>query len=297
MDLRRIRYFVATAEELHFGRAARRVGVSQPPLSMQVRALERELGVELFDRNRRNVALTTAGDVLLREARKILQALDQAALLTQRAARGFYGSLSVGFITPVEYSFLPAVVRSYRRRFPGVAMQLREAMTDTQIEDLKSGTLDVGLLNGRFDHPNFECRELMAEPLVAAIPQGHPLTERAAAISVKRLAEEDLIMFPREIAPALFDEIVGLCRAAGFGPRIAQEVRQTQTIISLVSAGLGIAILPASIRHLERKGVAYRAFRERTPVARINAVWSRDQSSRAIVNFVVMAQAAAASIK
>jgi DNA-binding transcriptional LysR family regulator len=295
MDVRRIRYFVATAEELHFGRAAKRLGMSQPPLSIQIRAFEKELGVKLFDRDQRNVALTAAGAILLQEMRKILAALERAEHLTRRAARGQHGSLSVGFITPVEYSFLPTVVRQYRRKFPGIALQLREAMSDTQLEDLQSGALDVGLLMGPFDQPGFECLEVMTEHLVAAIPVGHALATAASSISVKRLASEEMIMFPRAIAPALFDEILGFCRTAGFTLRIAQEARQTQTIISLVSAGLGIAIVPASIRHLKRKGVVYRSFKEETPLVRVIAVWSCDQSSVAIKNFVNMTQIAAAA--
>jgi DNA-binding transcriptional LysR family regulator len=296
MDLRRLRYFVATSEELHFGRAAKRLGMSQPPLSMQIRALERELGVTLFDRDRRNVALTAAGDVLLRETRRILAALDHAKLVTQRAAQGLHGALSVGFITPAEYSFLPRLVRTFRQQYPGVTLQLREAMTDTQIEDLKRGELDVGLLYGTVDGPGFSCQVIWSEPLVAAIPRKHALAVRASPFSVRRLAGEELVMFPREIAPVLFDEILGFCRAGGFSPKITQEARQTQTIISLVSAGLGIAITPASIRRLERKGVVYRPFREGTPIVRVSAVWSNDRPSQAVINFVAMAQSTAATL-
>jgi DNA-binding transcriptional LysR family regulator len=296
MDLRRLRYFVATSEELHFGRAAKRLGMSQPPLSMQIRSLERELGVTLFDRDQRNVALTAAGEVLLRETRRILAALDHAKLVTQRAAQGLHGALSVGFITPAEYSFLPRLVRTFRQQYPGVTLQLREAMTDTQIEQLKRGALDVGLLYGAVDGPGFSCQVIWSEPLVAAIPRKHALAASAAPFSVKRLAGEELVMFPREIAPVLFDEILGFCRSGGFSPRITQEARQTQTIISLVSAGLGIAITPASIRHLERKGVVYRTFKERTPIVRVSAVWSNDRPSQAVINFVAMAQSMAATL-
>jgi len=290
MDTRRLRYFVVTAEELHFGRAAKRLGISQPPLSLQIRALEQELGLRLLERNQRNVALTSAGEVLLSEGRRILSALDQAAHLARRAAQGVQGKLSVGFITPTEYSFLPALVKAFRLQFPGVALQLRELMTDTQIEDLKAGVLDVGLLSGHFDHPDFDCREVMAEPLIAAIPVGHALAATASPLPVKQLANEDLVLFPRAIAPVLFDEIVIFCRKAGFSLRLAQEARQTQTIVSLVSAGLGIGIVPASIRHLRRKGVMYRRFRERTPQARVSVVWPLTRPSKAIVNFVELIQ-------
>jgi|SRR5215472_291925 len=293
MDTRRIRYFVVTAEELHFGRAARRLGISQPPLSQQIRALEDELGVTLLERNQRNVSLTAAGAVLLSEGRKILSSLDQARSLTMRAAQGLHGSLSVGFITPTEYSFLPALVRSYQQKFPGIALQLHELMTDTQIENLKSGTIDIGLVGGPFDHPDFECQEIMREPLIAAIPADHMLAKGSSPISIKRLESEALIMFPREIAPILFDQVIVFCRNAGFSPRLSHEIRQSQAIVSLVSAGLGIGIVPASIRHLLRKGVVYRRFMERTPSAAISIAWQSHQPSQAIINFVRLARSSA----
>ena len=140
MDLRKLRYFVATAEELHFGRAARRLGLSQPPLSMQLRALELDLGAKLFDRDNRNVALTHVGAVLLVEARKILRQVDQARVLVERTARGEYGTLSVGFITPVEYTFLPPLLREFKRQCPGVTLQLRELTSDIQSRELAQGT-------------------------------------------------------------------------------------------------------------------------------------------------------------
>jgi DNA-binding transcriptional LysR family regulator len=290
LDTRRLRYFVATAEELHFGKAAQRLGISQPPLSVQIRTLEQELGVELLERNQRNVALTKAGEVLFHEARKILLAVDQAALLTQRTARGLQGSLSVGFNAPADYGFLPELVRAYRQQFPSIALQVRNASTDEQIEELRNRQLDVGLLSQRCDDSHLECQEVAAEPLIAAIPVGHPLSTQSTRLSIKRLADEELVMFPRQTAPVLFDEIVGFCREADFSPRIAQESRQTQAVISLVAAGLGIGIVPTSIRHMNRKGVVYRSFREQTPRARIYAAWSRNQPSAAIANFVALAR-------
>jgi DNA-binding transcriptional LysR family regulator len=215
MDLRKLRYFVATAEELHFGRAARRLGLSQPPLSMQLRALEEDLGVRLFDRDNRNVALTRVGALLLVEARRILAQVDQARSLVRRAGRGEYGSLSVGFITPVEYSFLPPLLREFRRQHPHVALQLHELMTDQQLAELERGTLDVGFLTGPVMGNRLAHREVMTEPLIAAIPQGHRLAASAGRLSIKRLASEDVIIFPRNIAPALFDERSPSAKAPG----------------------------------------------------------------------------------
>ncbi len=286
MDLRKLRYFVITAEELHFGRAADRLGLSQPPLSLQIQALERELGVRLFERDRRNVKLTSAGSTLLYQARKILAQLEFAADLTRRAARGEYGSLSIGFITPVEYGFLPGILSRYRRRYPDIALQLREMMSDAQIEALREGSLDIGFVNPAIRVPDIRFQEISREPVIAAIPSEYPLAQANTPISIKRFAGEDAIMFPRNIAPDLFDEIIGWCRQAGFSLRIAQETERTQTIVSLVSAGLGIAIVPRSIRNLKRKGVRYRDFRGDCPCVRICVAWRERNASPAVRNFV-----------
>jgi DNA-binding transcriptional LysR family regulator len=286
MDLRKLKYFVATADELHFGRAARRLGISQPPLSMQLRALEEDLDVRLFDRDSRNVALTAAGAVLLVEARKILGQIEQTRVLVQRTARGEQGSLSVGFITPVEYSFLPPLLRDFRREYPKIVLQIRELMSDAQLHELRAGTLDVGFLTGPVTDQRLRHHEMTVEPLIAAIPTDHPLATNASKLSIRQLADEDIIMFPRTIAPTLFDETLAFCLHAGFSLRIAQEVSQSQTIISLVSAGLGIAIVPASMRHLRRKGVIYRSFSERSPIMRTFTAWSPERSSTVLKRFL-----------
>ena len=289
MDLRKLKYFVATAEELHFGRAARRLGLSQPPLSMQLRALERDLGVRLFDRDNRNVALTKVGAVLLAEARKIIAHVDRTRSLVERAARGEEGSLTVGFITPAEYSFLPPLLHEFRRQYPGVSLQLRELMSDVQLHELALAKLDIGFLTGPVTDPRLAHREIVAESLIAAIPRGHRLSASKGRLSVRQLADQDVIIFPRSIAPALFDETLAFCQSAGFTLRITQEVSQSQTMISLVSAGLGIAIVPASMRYLRRKGVVYRSFSERAPRMRAFAVWLADQQSPTLDRFLKLA--------
>jgi DNA-binding transcriptional LysR family regulator len=290
MDSRKLRYFVAVAEELHFGRAARRLGIAQPPLSIQIRALEDELGTALFIRDRRNVALTEAGGVLLAEARKIFLQFDQARTAVQRAGRGETGQLSIGFITPVEYNVLPGLLREFRHRYPAIALTLRETMSDRQLVELESGLLDVGLLTAPVDRPALEHHVIWRERLVVAIPAAHALARPASPVSIRSLADEPFVMFPRPIAPVLYDDILQFCRSAGFSLQITQEAAQSQTIISLVSAGLGLAILPESIRGLRRAGVAYRALREQSPAVETVVAHRKDLASLPGTNFVRLAR-------
>jgi DNA-binding transcriptional LysR family regulator len=177
-------------------------------------------------------------------------------------------------------------LHGFRREYPDVGLQIRELMSDAQLDELRAGTLDVGFVTGPVADQRLRHREIMVEPLIAAIPTGHPILGRAGASSIRRLADEDIIMFPRVIAPTLFDETLAFCQHAGFSLRIAQEVRQSQTIISLVSAGLGIAIVPSSMQHLRRKGVIYRSFRERSHRMHTFAVWSPDQRSPVLERFL-----------
>jgi DNA-binding transcriptional LysR family regulator len=290
MDSRKLRYFLAVAEELHFGRAARRLNISQPPLSMQIRALEDELGTLLFKRDRRNVALTEAGHVLLTEARNVLLQIEHARNAVQRVGRGEVGRLSIGFITPVEYNVLPALLEQFRRSYPGISLTLREAMTDQQLAELESGTLDVGLLTAPVDRPTLSCHLIWRERVIVAIPAAHELARSTAPISVRRLASEQFVMFPRSVAPALYDDVTQFCRRGGFSLTIAQEVAQSQTIISLVSAGLGLAIVPESMQGLRRAGVTYRSFREESPSVETVVAYKRDRISPPVENFVNLAR-------
>jgi DNA-binding transcriptional LysR family regulator len=290
MDPRKLRYFLAVAEELHFGRAARRLNISQPPLSMQIRALEDELGALLFTRDRRNVALTEAGRVLLVEARNVLVQIDHARNAVQRAARGEVGRLAIGFITPVEYNVLPPLLGEFRRSYPGISLSLREVMTDQQLAELESGTLDVGLLTAPVDRPTLWCHRVWRERMIVAIPAVHALARSTAPISVRRLASEQFVMFPRSIAPALYDDVIQFCRRGGFSLTIAQEVARSHTIISLVSAGLGLAIVPESMQGLRRAGVTYRSFREEGPAMETVVAYKKDRISPLVENFVNLAR-------
>src|SRR3984893_15581387 len=290
MDPRKLRYFLAVAEELHFGRAARRLNISQPPLSMQIRALEDELEALLFTRDRRNVALTEAGCVLLVEARNVLVQIDHARNAVQRAARGEVGSLAIGFITPVEYNVLPPLLWDVGRSLSGLLFALSRVKTRQQTPELETGTLDVGLLTAPVDRPTLCCHRVWRERMIVAIPAVHALARSTAPILVRRLASEQFVMFPRSIAPALYDDVIQFCRRGGFSLTIAQEVAQSHTIISLVSAGLGLAIVPESMQGLRRAGVAYRSFREEGPSMETLVAYKKDRISPLVENFVNLAR-------
>jgi DNA-binding transcriptional LysR family regulator len=281
-DFRRLRYFVAVAEELHFGRASQRLRVSQPPLSVQVRNLERELGVSLFVRNRRRVALTEAGAVLLEDARRLLRQAELSVQHVRRAASGEIGHLSIGFVSTVDYSFLPSLVRRFRSKHPAVALTLLEMTADRQQEALRSGELDLGLSVLPSSTSDLESRPVVREPLIAAVSAKHPLASRGGSLNAVALAEENLVVFPRALAPGLFDAIISVCSKASFTPRIAQEAVQMQTILGLVAAGLGVALVPACMAMLQRPDVRYRKLSSPRVIVETAAQWQSMNKSAAL---------------
>jgi DNA-binding transcriptional LysR family regulator len=286
MELRHLRYFVCVAEELHFGRAAVRLHLSQPPLSMQIKALESEIGTQLLERSRRKVELTPAGALFLRDAREILGRVEQATAAAQRAGRGEVGELTIGFVSIADYNVLPLVLSEFRVRYPGVRLNLREATTDTLLLDLAEQRIDVGLVLSPIQNDGLDTLPLVREALVAALPERHALARGRGPLRLAGLADSPFILFPRHMARGLYDDVVSFCRRAGFSPRVEQEAVQMQTIISLVSAGLGVALIPASMRNLGRTGVVYRSLRERSPQTEIVAAWRRGETAPALVRFL-----------
>ncbi len=278
-DFRRLRYFVAVAEELHFGRASQRLRVSQPPLSVQIRNLERELGVLLFVRNRRRVTLTEAGATLLDEARRLLRKAEQAVVHARRAAAGEIGRLTVGFVSTVDYSILPALVRRFRNQRPHVSLTLLEMTADRQQEALRTGELDLGLSVLPATAPDLETRPVLREPLIVAVAAGHALARRGRSITPARLAQEDLVVFPRPLAPGLFDAIISVYSRSGLAPRIAQEAVQMQTILGLVATGLGVALVPACMATLRRPDVRYLRLASPGVTVETSAQWHAQNGS------------------
>ncbi|SNS98454.1 transcriptional regulator, LysR family [Noviherbaspirillum humi] len=289
IELRQLRYFIAVAEENHFGRAAARLHMTQPPLSQAIQSLEAALGTLLFARTRRSVALTAAGAALLPEARRILQQAGALGDIVRRAASGESGLLSLSFVSSADYSVLPPLLRDFRERYRQVRIELREATTDVQLDDLMQGRIDAGLLIPPLPdrmREQLDYVTVLSEPLILAAPQGLKGARGRGAVSLKAAADLPLVIFPRRIAPAFHDAILACFHDAGLTPRIGQEAIQMQTIVGLVSAGMGIALVPQSVSNLKRPGVEYRPLAERTPVIETGLAWRRDNDSPVLRAFL-----------
>jgi DNA-binding transcriptional LysR family regulator len=289
MDLRHLRYFVAVAETQNFGRAAARLAISQPPLSRQIQAFEGELGTRLFTRTPRGVRLTATGAALLPEARRLLRHADALAANARHLGEGDIGTVRVGFISTASYNVLPRVLPEFHRRRPGVRLLLQEATSDALGALLREDELDVGLVVPPLFEPGCRYAMLLREPLLAALPARRRWPRR---VPLGSLAREPFILFPRKAGIGLYDVIVGFCRAAGFTPRIEQEAIQMSTIVSLVAAGMGVALVPASLRQMRRTGVVYRPLAETSPLMEVGLAWREGETEPAVAAFVEHARAA-----
>jgi DNA-binding transcriptional LysR family regulator len=289
MELRHLRYFVTLAEELHFGRAAERLHMAQPPLSQQIRQMEAELGFQLFHRTKRTVQLTEAGQVFLEESLRILRQLEQAMQRGRQISRGEMGQLAIAFVASAAYNVLPEVLRTFRAAVPGVTLQLQELTTEQQLQWLGEGRIDVGFLRPPVLDDTFSSEIIFEEPLMVTLPVTHRLA-LSEKVSLRELVREPFILFPRSQAPGLYDQIISLCQQADFSPIVAQEAIQMQTIVSLVAAEMGIAIVPASLQNLQRTGVVYKAVEELTPKVAIAMMWRSRDTSPATQKFLEVAR-------
>ena len=281
--------------------------MAQPPLSRAIRSLEEELGVALFERNKKRVLLSDAGRALLPEAKALLAGADRLTRTARSAAGGERGELTLAFVSIVDYSFLPRLLRRFTQTYPGIRVALREATTDVQLQALARAEIDAGILLGPLvDAPvggialetqaaakgsaSMLYQRLQAEALVLALPDSHPRSKVTGPAALSGFAGQAFISFPRQIAPRLHDAIIGACGESGFFPRIVQEAIQMQTIISLVSAGMGVALVPESLMSLKRSGVVYRKLRgKRTIALELGLAWRRDNPSAALQRFVGLA--------
>ncbi|MEO7401189.1 MAG: LysR family transcriptional regulator [Polaromonas sp.] len=294
IELRLWRQFVAVAEELHFGRAAQRLHMTQPPLTQAIAHLEQLLLVRLFDRSTRRVQLTPAGAALLPEARELLARAHALPAYARASADGEAGRLRLAFVSTVGFDLLPRWVLAFREQYPKVQLELIEATGDVQLQALERGEIDAGFMlhSPGFAPPGLVCQRIARDPLVLALPGQSELADRAA-LTLNDLLDQPLVIFPRRILPSLHDAIFAMYHAAGQLPRVAQEAIQMQTIVNLVSAGLGVAWVPDSVRQFQRPGVVYREVRggkgRAVPGCETSLVWSAAATSPALARFLAFA--------
>lgn len=285
MDLKQLRYFVAVAEELHFGRAATRLFISQPALSFDIKKLEGQLDIQLLNRNNKSVSLTNAGQVLLNEARYLLLRAEQAKRLTLRSAQGFAGRLSVGFVNSVLYRGLPEAVKTFEQDHPDTEIVLMEMNSAEQAQALQRGQIDIGFVHWSKFPDSIECERLLREPFVCCLPTSHRLSDRDS-IDLQALADEDFILFPRTVSPHYHDLIIARCVDAGFSPRIRHETRLWQTVVTMVAYGMGVALVPQTLAKTLRQGVRYCAINGDGALSEIHAIRLAATPSAAAQSFL-----------
>jgi len=288
MELRHLRYFIAVAEELHFGRAAQVLGISQPPLSQQIQALEQEIGARLFERTNRRVELSEAGRLFLAEARLVLAQVDKAADVARRAQLGQLGELKIGFTSSAPFnSSIPQAIFAFRQAFPAVHLALQEMSSKEVAQALVDESVQVGIMRPLPLPESLVAVELFREPLVAIIRADHPLAVGSEeGLQLSALAAEPFVFFPRSYGSGLYAQLLNLAREAGFSPLITQEAGEAMTIIGLVAAGLGVTVLPASYQRMRIDGVVYRTLLDAEANTAVWLVQRRDQHSPMAKAFV-----------
>ena len=290
MELRNLRSFIAVAEELHFGRAAERLYMAQPPLSHQIRKLEKELGVQLFERNTRSVRLTSAGESFLEPVRDVLADVDIAVRAAQNAGKGEYGRVTVGFAGASSHESLPLLTRAVRVAHPGIELVMRgQTYADVALSRVADGSLDLGFVRLPVTQPGVESRVIFKEELICALPADHPLA-KCKRIQVEALAAEPFVSFPPNCGSTLRDAAQRLCESAGFNPRVVQDAPDSYTILALVAAGVGVTLTLTSCQHIQQNGLVYRPLVEPGPVLQAALAWRSDNPSAALQAVLAVAQ-------
>ncbi|GAA2769369.1 LysR family transcriptional regulator [Nonomuraea dietziae] len=289
LALQQLYAFAVLAEELHFGRAAERLGIAQPPLSQQIRRLEQKVGHALFDRGSGGVVLTPAGQELLPAA---LHALDEVAgglRAARRIGDGLAGRIRIGFAASLALTVLPGILRAYRERHPEVEMEIREMTTAPQVVALRERAIDVGLLREPPGEQGLVMEPILAERFVAVLPAGHRLAAQRV-VPVAALAEEPFVLLPRAAGPTVHDRIMEVCREAGFEPRVGQHAVEWQTVSALVEAGLGVSLAPASIRRIRLSGVVHRRIDPDTARTAVAMCWREGEGNPLVTRFLEAAR-------
>lgn len=294
MELRQLHYFVAVADTLHFGRAAERLGITQPPLSQQIQALEQSIGARLFHRTNRRVELTAAGRAFLPEARAVLERLERAAEQAARIHRGEAGELRLGFTVSAPFTDIFAhSIQTFRHSRPAVHLALREMRTVEQITALVEGRLDLGLIRPATLPEPVTALELLREPLVIVMRSDHPAAQGdpSRPVSLRAFANEDFLMFPQAAGFSFVEQIQRLCQRAGFKPRVVQEAREASTQIALVAAGFGVAVMPALQQRIQLDSVSYRQLDDPEAHSAVWLAWRREDNSSLVRAFTQLVTA------
>jgi DNA-binding transcriptional LysR family regulator len=285
VELRHLRYFVAVAEELHFGRAAQRLGIVQPALSKQIVALERELGVTLFVRSKRGVSITEAGQALYSETRDILQRVDHATDVAKLTDSGALGSLAIGFIGPAMWNILPPLMREHRDRVPEIHFRLYEMTSGPMIQQVRDRILDAGFIRPFGHDQDLEIKTVWSEPFAIAMACDHPLAEQDV-IDLADAADETFVLVSREGSPGLFDQCLALCQSYGFSPLAIQEGNTGGAMFGMVAAGLGVTLIPESADLVPWPGVAFRPLVKSELQLSLAVAYRRDNRSTALTAFL-----------
>ncbi|MGW0958426.1 LysR family transcriptional regulator [Streptomyces gelaticus] len=292
MELRHLTAFVAVAEELHFGRAAKRLQMAQPPLSQQIRRLEKELGVQLFERNTRSVRLTSAGESFLQPVRTVLDDLDTAVRAAKAAGRGECGRVTIGFAGASSHETLPLLTRAVRAAHPALELVMRgQTYANVALDRVADGSLDLGFVRLPVTRPGVAYRVIDEEELVCALPSDHPLA-RLESVPIGVLAEEPFVSFPANTGSTVRDTMVEACEAAGFNPRVVQEAPDSYTILALVAAGVGVTLTVTSVQHIQQNGLVYRPLTGPPIRLRAALAWRADTASAALRAVLAVAEEA-----
>lgn len=296
MNRRRLRSFIALAEELHFGRAAARSNITQPALTQQLHQLEEELQVELVHRTKRTVSLTRAGEAFLAEARKIVGNIEHAIHLAREIGSGLSGQLIVGATAPALYIALPAIIKHYQQVMPGIQVLVREMTSTEQEAALRAGDIDVGICHPPLDDTSLNCVEIAQLPFGIVMSESNPLAS-SRTLRLRDLENERFIVFARAIAPNMYDRVIALCQEQGFSPKVILEASPAQSIIGLAACGVGIGLIASELQQFAQPLVVFRKLTGRVPMLNLGASYSSESISLAVKNFIDTARQVGRSLR
>lgn len=288
MDLRKLRYFSVLAEEKHFGRAAQRLSLSQPPLSLAIRQLEEEIGAKLFERTSRNVSLTAAGVALQREAQVLLRRTEETRVLVKAIADGKEGRLRLGFAGSMLYRGLPKILAAFHAASPDIELSLQELNSTEQVEALRRDEIDLGFIHGRGTPKQLDGFRYHAEPFVACVPEGHRCAG-ARTLRLSRLKDEQFVLFSRNVSPDYYQSIIATCLSAGFTPHVRHEVRHWLSVVSFVANGLGVALVPRSLKTSHLAGAVFVPLPEAKILSETWCVWKDGGPQRPALDTLIQA--------